>query len=158
LKALLTVPAIGQQLSLKGRALRALAARELTRAELINKLKPHLTPETESSVEPLLDELQEKGYLSDLRAAQSLVHRRAPKLGAMRVVQELKARGADAQAVQEATQALRGTELERARVVWAKKFDAPPSNAVERGKQMRFLVSRGFDGATIGKLLRNSPE
>ena len=150
--------AFAQQLSLKGVALRALAARELTRAELAGKLKAHLTPETEPALRPLLDELEGKGFLSDLRAAQSLVHRRAPKIGTQRVIHELKSRGTDAQAVLEATEQLQSTELERARAVWKKKFGELPTDTQSRGQQMRFLAGRGFSSASIGKLLKKSSD
>ena len=50
--------------------------------------------------------------------------------------------------------ALRGTEFERAREVWRKKFDAPPKDAAERAKQARFLAARGFSGEVISRVLR----
>jgi regulatory protein len=49
--------------------------------------------------------------------------------------------------------ALRGSEVERARAVWRKKFGAPPADAAARAKQMRFLASRGFTGDTIQKVV-----
>jgi regulatory protein len=48
---------------------------------------------------------------------------------------------------------LRSSELDRARGVWRRKFDAPPRDATERGKQARFLAARGFDGEVIRKVL-----
>ncbi len=146
-------------LTLKGRAMRALAARELTRMELQAKLAAHVPSDAApSTLEDLLNELQAKGYLSDVRAAQALSNRRAPKLGTQRVLQELRARGADAEAVAEVAAQLRGTELERAQAVWRKKFAAPASSAAERAKQMRFLAGRGFAPGVIGQVLRGEPE
>ena len=43
----------------------------------------------------------------------------------------------------------RTQELENCRAAWQKKVRAPPNNAAERGKQMRFLQSRGFSFETI---------
>ncbi|MGL6203478.1 MAG: regulatory protein RecX, partial [Giesbergeria sp.] len=84
-------------LSLKARALRSLARREYTRAELRRKLVPH--EETDGQLDALLDVLQAQGLLSDERAAASLVHRRAARLGTQRLRQELQAKGLDASTV-----------------------------------------------------------
>ena len=67
------------QLSLKGRALRYLAAREHSRVELERKLAGHAQDEQELAA--VLDDLTARGFLSDQRAAESLVHRRGAKLG-----------------------------------------------------------------------------
>lgn len=135
--------------------MRALAARELTRSELQAKLAPHLPAEAEAStLSELLDELQAKGYLSDARAAQALSDRRSPKLGTQRVLQELRQRGADAEAVADVAASLRSTELARAQAVWQKKFSGPPADAAERAKHMRFLAGRGFAMGVIAQVLR----
>ena len=49
-------------ISLKGRALRYLAAREHSRAELLRKLAPHAQEPGE--IERVLDDLQAKGFIS----------------------------------------------------------------------------------------------
>jgi regulatory protein len=82
-----------------------------------------------------------------------VLNRRAAKLGASRIKQELQAKGLDAQAVADAVADLRSTELARARAVWQKKFDQPAQDAAERVKQMRFLASRGFGGDIIHRLV-----
>jgi regulatory protein len=70
------------------------------------------------------------------------------------VRQELQAKGIAADAVAEAVSSLQSTELERARALWQRRFDAPPSDAKERARQARFLLARGFGGATVAKVLR----
>ncbi len=129
-------------LSLKGRALRALAAREHSRAELARKLASFETEPGELA--KVLDELCAKDFINEQRVADSLAYRRGAKLGTARVVQELKAKGVEPGAVLEAAAALKLTELERASEVWRKKFGAPAADAAGRMKQMRFLASRGF--------------
>ena len=104
------------KLSLKGRALRLLAGREHSRAELEKKLATH--EETPGELQRALDELQAKGFISEQRVVESLIHRRAARLGAGRVKQELQAKGISAEAVAEAVDRLRGTETDRAREVW----------------------------------------
>ncbi len=143
-------------LSLTGRALRLLGTREHSRAELERKLAPHA--EAEGAVAQVLDALQAKGFINEARVLESVVHRRASKLGASRIKQELQAKGLEPEAVAEAVQALRASELDRAREIWRKKFGQPPADAAERGKQMRFLASRGFGGDTIRKVVSGADE
>ena len=139
------------QLSLKGRALRLLGGREHSRAELERKLQPHETEPGELA--RALDELQAKGFINEQRVLESVVHRRASRLGASRVKQELQAKGLGAEAVAQAVEQLRGTELERAREVWRKKFGEPAADPAGRAKQMRFLASRGFSGEAIRRVV-----
>jgi regulatory protein len=136
-------------LSLKGRALRALAGREHSRTELERKLASFETEPGELA--KILDELAAKGFINEQRVADSLAYRRGAKLGTARVVQELRAKGVEAGALLEAAAALKATELERAREVWRKKFGSPATNATERAKHMRFLASRGFAPEVIRK-------
>jgi regulatory protein len=140
-----------RQLSLKGRALRLLGGREHSRAELQRKLAPH--EQEAGQLQRVLDELQAKGFIRDERVAESVLHRRAGKLGAGRIRQELQAKGLDAELVSQAMQQLRGTELDRAREVWRRKFAAPPQDATERARQSRFLAARGFGGEIIRRVL-----
>jgi len=145
-----------QTLSLTGRALRLLSTREHSRAELERKLAGF--EEEPGQLAKVLDTLQAKDFINEGRVVESVVHRRAVKLGASRIKQELQAKGLEPQAVAEAVQALRASEVERAREVWRKKFGAPPADAAERAKQMRFLASRGFGGDTIHKIVSGSDE
>jgi len=141
-------------LSLKGRALRLLSAREHSRAELERKLARH--EEEPGQVRRVLDELQAKDFINEQRVVESVLHRRAPRLGAARVRQELQAKGLAPQAVAEAVAGLQSTELQRAREVWRRKFDAIPTDAAQRAKQARFLAARGFGGEVIRRVL-NTP-
>ncbi len=134
-------------LSLKGRALRLLGAREHSRAELERKLG--LFEEVPGSLARALDELQAKGFINEQRVLESVLHRRSAKLGAIRIRQELQGKGLAPEAVLHAVEQLRATEIERAREIWRKKFGEPPANVAERARQMRFLASRGFGGDTI---------
>jgi regulatory protein len=138
-----------QTLSLKGRALRALAGRDYSRVELERKL---ISFETEpGQLAKALDDLQAKGFLDEQRAADSLAHRRSQKLGTARVVAEMKARGIEADAITQAAAELKVTELERAREVWRRKFGEVAVDAAGKSKQMRFLMARGFSGEVIRK-------
>ena len=140
----------GFGLSLKGRALRYLAGREHSRAELERKLKAH--EETPGQLAQVLDELQAKDFISEARVVESVIHRRASRFGAARIKYELLNKGLGAEAVAEAVNRLKGSELERAQVIWRKKFDGPAPDAAARAKQMRFLAARGFGGDVICKV------
>ncbi|WP_119964259.1 recombination regulator RecX [Simplicispira lacusdiani] len=139
-------------LSLKGRALRCLAGREHSRAELLRKLAPY--EEAPGQLERVLDELQAKGFISEERVAASLLHRRAARLGDRRIRQELQAKGLDAPTVAQALEQLRGTERERAQGVWQRKFGAPPQDAKEHARQVRFLLARGFSAEVVRRVVQ----
>ena len=141
----------GPQLSLKGRALRYLSSREHSRPELERKLAAH--EEEPGQLSRVLDELEAKGFIDHQRVADSVVHRRAGKLGAMRMRQELQSKGLDPELVSETVRGLRETELQRAREIWRRKFDELPSDANARAKQARFLAARGFDGDVVRRVL-----
>ena len=146
----------GFGLSLKGRALRYLAGREHSRAELERKLKIH--EETPGQLAQVLDELQAKDFISEARVVESVINRRAGRFGAARIKYELLNKGLGAEAVAEAVNRLKGSELERAQVIWRKKFDGPAPDAAARAKQMRFLAARGFGGDVIRRVLSQADE
>jgi regulatory protein len=142
----------GFGLSLKGRALRCLAQREHSRAELARKLAAHA--ESPEQLAQLLDELQAKDYISEARVVESVINRRAARFGAARIRHELLGKGLAAETVLEAVSGLKASEVERAREVWRKKFGEPAADAAARGKQMRFLAARGFGADAIRRVVR----
>ena len=151
-----TARAAGFGLSLKGRALRLLAQREHSRPELEKKLAVH--EETPGQLEQVLDDLQAKDFISEARVIDSVINRRQAKMGSARIKQELLGKGLGKEAVLDAMAGLKATELNRARVLWRRKFDGPAADAAGRAKQMRFLAARGFGGDVIGRVLRGGEE
>ncbi len=85
--------------------------------------------------------------------AESVVHRRAARLGTQRVVQELRAKGLDDALVRETAERLRGSEAARALAVWRQRFGTPPETPRERARQMRFLAARGFPGDVVRRVV-----
>ena len=137
--------------SLKGRALRLLSQREHSRLELERKLSAH---ETEpGTLAKALDELQARGFISEERVIESVIHRRGAKLGTTRLKQELQAKGLSGSAVTDALEHLRSTDLERAREVWARKFGESATDPKEKARQIRFMVSRGFAAEVVRKVV-----
>ena len=144
----------GFQPSLKGRALRLLSQREHSRAELERKLAPH--EEVPGELAKALNELQARDFINDGRAVDSLVNRRSAKLGSTRIKQELAAKGLSGEAVTEAMAGLKETEWHRATEVWRKKFGHPPQDPQDRAKQMRFLLTRGFNAEVVRRVVQGS--
>lgn len=144
-------------LSLKGRALRLLSQREHSRAELVAKLAPHV--QDGDDLAAVLDDLQARDFISEARVAESVVHRRAAKLGTQRLVQELRGKGLDEDLVRATAERLRATEHERAQAVWRQRFGSVATDAQERARQMRFLAARGFSGDVVRRVVRDgSPD
>ena len=146
----------GFQPSLKGRALRLLSQREHSRTELERKLASH--EEVPGELAKALDELQARDFINDGRAVDSLVNRRAGKLGSARIKQELALKGLSGEAVAEALVGLKDTELSRAQEVWRKKFGSLPTDPQTRAKHMRFLLTRGFAAEVVRQVVQGVDE
>ncbi|CAN7202815.1 recombination regulator RecX [Pseudorhodoferax sp. LjRoot39] len=142
-------------LSLKGRALRMLSQREHSRPELERKLARHT--EDAEELARALDELQAKGFISEARVVESVLHQRAAQYGALRLRQELQRRGVASAAITEAVAGLADSEFERALALWQRRF-APAADAREHARQSRFLLARGFSGAVVTRVLRHRPD
>ena len=142
--------------SLKARALRLLSGREYSRSELQRKLEGF--EEEPGTLSLALDDLQAKGFINEARVIESVIHRRAGKLGLMRIRQELQGKGLDPEAVAQALGGLKTSERERAQEVWRKKFGVAPSDARDAAKQMRFLASRGFGGEVIRQTVQGASD
>lgn len=138
--------------SLKARALRLLSTREHSREELRRKLERFA--EQPDTLARTLDELQAKGFINEQRVIDSVVHRRALKLGAARIKQELRDKGLEPQAIAAAVADLEASEHDRALAVWRKKFSAPAADASDAARQMRFLAARGFSAELIRRLVK----
>jgi regulatory protein len=149
-------------LSVKGRALRYLAQREHSRAELERKLARHVEDQPETSaqqqISTALDELAAKGLLSDQRTADSVLRSQGARFGSRRLRQTLQTKGLEPALVASTLQQARATELDRAREVWRRRFGAPAEDAAGRARQMRFLAGRGFDGDVIRRVVQATPD
>lgn len=141
------------ELSLKARAMRYLARREHSRAELRAKLLPHA--QEGEDVDAILDDLEKHNWLSDARAAELMVNVRRPRFGTQRIAHELRQKGIADNLIDQAIPHLKETELDAAREVWQKRFGALPQDQKEKAKQVRFLQSRGFSLDVIFKILKS---
>ena len=132
---------------LRERALRLLARREHSRAELARKLEQAAF--VASDIDSLLDEFEEKNWLSDHRFAESYVADHRARSGSIKLAYELRQRGVPDAVIEAVLGENRDSELERARDVWQKKFGSVPADAAERARQMRFLQGRGFTSEVV---------
>ena len=146
----------GFGLSLKGRVLRLLAAREHSRVELERKLKDH--EETPGQLAQVLDDLQAKDFISEARVVDSVIHRRSGRLGASRIKYELLGKGLSSQAVAGALAQLKDSEQARAHAVWLRKFGKPAPDATGQARQTRFLLARGFEADAVRQVIRSAGE
>lgn len=145
--------------SLKGRALRYLAQREHSRAELARKLRRFLEPadpQGGAAIEAALNELAAHGLLSDERAAASVLASQAPRSGQRRLQQILQNKGLAPDLVVATLAKAKGTELERAQAVWQRRYGAVPLDARERARQVRFLQGRGFGFDIVAQVMRRA--
>ena len=141
--------------SLRERALGYLTRREYSRQELHRKLQPYAG---EEDLDGLLDEFSKRGWISDVRYVDQMVHARKGKYGSLKVAHELRAQGVAEELVDKAVKEVRSEELETARNLWRKKFGAQPDSREDWAKQARFLQSRGFGMDTIKSVLRGEPD
>ena len=125
--------------------MRFLARREYSCVELQGKLLPYA--QEGEDLDAVLDDLVTRGWLSDARATTQLVHAKRSRFGTQRIPQNL---------INEALPELKESELDTAREVWQRKFGILARDAKERGKQIRFLQSRGFSMDIIFKVLNLS--
>ncbi|WP_414718633.1 recombination regulator RecX [Trinickia sp.] len=149
-------PLKSAQRSLKARALEYLSRREYSRSELARKLAPFA--EEQDDLDALIDSLERDGWLSDARFAESVLHRRAARMGTNRIVSELRRHALDDALIETVGAQLRETELARAQAVWRKKYGQLPQTPAERAKQARFLAARGFSHAIIVRLLKSDDD
>jgi regulatory protein len=134
---------------LKARALRYLARREHSRAELARKLLPFA--ESPHLLDGLLGELEGRKLLSNHRFAEMRTHILSRKYGAAKIRHDLKSKGVPDEIVETVSAA---GELERAQEILRRKYRTPATTREERAKRARFLQGRGFSHDVIYQLIR----
>lgn len=143
--------------SLRERALKLLARREHSRAELARKLSAHA--EDPAEIETVLDDCERRGWLSERRVVEQLVHARRSRFGARRIERDLRQKGISGDAVAAALADLKSGELEAAREVWRRKFGGRlPRSPADRARQVRFLQGRGFELEVVLKVIKGGED
>ena len=134
--------------------MRYLARREHSRVELHAKLQPYV--QEGEDLNAVLDELEKRNWLSDVRATTQWVGSKRGRFGSQRIVHELRQKGIPENLISDALPQLKETELDAAREVWQRKFGVKPQDSKEKAKQIRFLQSRGFSIDVTLKVLKLS--
>lgn len=147
---------VGTGPSLQARAIRYLTCREYSRAELEKKLVPYVQVPGELVV--VLDSLEQKGFISAGRVVEQVIYMRRKRYGSRRIIHDLREKGIAEELIAGVLPELRETELDAACEVWQKKFGVMPLDARERGRQIRFMLGRGFEMDMINRVLLNKEE
>ena len=139
---------------MRQRALEYLGKREYSYAELGQKLKTYLEEDEDFDViTVILEDFKTRGWLSDKRFTEQIVHARQAKFGVAKIAHELREKGVSPELIESAVSQIKDNELDNAKEIWQKKFKTAPENRDEWAKQARFLQSRGFGFDTIKKVL-----
>jgi len=138
---------------LKARALRYLARREHSRAELHRKLLPFAA--SQQLLDVLLSELEGRKLLSNHRFAEMRAHILSRKYGAAKIRRDLKSKGIPDEIVATVSAA---DEFDRAREILRRKYRSPATTRDECAKRARFLQGRGFSSDVIYRLIRTSDD
>ncbi len=137
--------------TLRQRALEYLGKREYSYMELGQKLKAYA--DEGDDIPALLEDFKARGWLSDARFTEQIVHARQSKFGSAKIAHELREKGVADELIADAVEQVKDNELENATEVWRKKFKTGPKNREEWAKQSRFMQSRGFGFDMIKKVL-----
>ncbi len=140
-------------------AVRELARRMRSVAELKRLLRPRVAPEVgETMIEAVIARLKDQKYLNDsaYAAAYSANRRDNEKLGRMRVVAGLRQRGVHAEVIEKAVRAAyAGQDEERlARAFLRRKRVSRPADAREAARAFRMLARAGYSMRSIVRVLR----
>ena len=137
--------------ALRARALRLLARREHSHAELARKLAPYAP--SPQALSALLEDLVARKQLSDERYAEARARALARKFGGARIRHELRSKGVAAEIADTFSS---GGDLERARAILERRYRAPAATREERAKRARFLQARGFSTEVILRLIADA--
>jgi regulatory protein len=138
--------------SLRAQAVRLLARREYSRAELEARLVAKGAARSE--VAAVLDELAALGYVSNERYARAIAEQKAGRYSRRNIASELKAKGVDADDIDAALAATDIDDASALEALWQRRFGRPPADNREKARQVRFLQARGFSLSAILGLLR----
>lgn len=140
------------------KALDLLARRDHARGELRLKLIQKGFPST--LAEAVIQQLESKGLINASRFAENYTHYRRQKgYGPRRIALELETKGVPEAVIAEHVKITDNAWLIDIRTVWKKHFKSRlPADKMQRAKQMRFLLNRGFTQQQINTLFKHSEE
>ena len=126
--------------SLKARALRLLSLCEYSRKDLGSKLSEYASQteqaegDTTLTIESILDDFEQRGWLSDTRFAEALVRRRSERYGMRKIQGELSRAGVSSEHSADLLEQLKLSEFARAKSCGRKSLTlSPPTLKKRRG-------------------------
>ncbi|MBP9742164.1 MAG: regulatory protein RecX [Burkholderiales bacterium] len=119
-----------------------LSRREYGQIELFNKLKQYSADE--GMISQVLQELVDKGYLSDLRYIKGYLARKSNKYGLLKLKYDLLQKVSDVELINEVVKEANLDEVAQATQILIKKFGLIAKTSDDKFKQTKFLTSRGF--------------
>jgi regulatory protein len=142
--------------SLRVRAMRFLARREHSRAELKRKLAPKVAEGED--IDAVLDDLAKRGWLSDVRFAEQTARAKARRFGPRKLAHYLRSCGVDDETIGAGIRNAGVDGVSSLESIWHSRFRAAPASEREKIRQVRFLQGRGFEIDTIFKFLKTLEE
>jgi len=134
------------------RALRLLAARERSAAEVAVRLRA--AGGTDAAVDAVLERLRARGYVDDGRVAQHAAAAAARRgRGSIYARTKLAARGVPPVLIDAAIHDHFTDEAGLAGSVLARRYANPPLSPADRARAGRFLLQRGFPRAVVLAIL-----
>ncbi len=138
--------------ALREQCIRLLARREHSRRELVRKLAARSFEPSEFN--PILDELEAEGLLSDERFAESFVRSRIEAgQGPLKIRADLRERGVSGAIVDQTLDLADDEWLWHCQRVWERRFGRAPVDRKDWARQARFLSQRGFSGEIVTRAL-----
>ena len=139
---------------LEKKALGLLARREYSRGELTHKLMGG-EESLLGDVEQLMDSLEAQGYVSDERAAESILRAYQGKYGLNKIRQVLQLKKINDQVSSGLLQQVQTNEYETLQALFVKRYLVPPETPKERVQCMRYYQNRGYTVESILRVLKD---
>jgi regulatory protein len=139
---------------LEKKALGLLARREYSRGELTSKLMGG-DESLLGEIDQLMDFLEGRGYVSDERAAESILRAYQEKCGVNKIRQVMQAKKINENVVADVLKKLRSNEYELLRALFNKRYPVPPSTLEERARCMRYFQNRGYTWESVQQVLKD---
>lgn len=143
-----------QYKQIKAQCLQLLTCREHSQRELLQKLMTKKF--SQDAVQQVIAELEQQGWQSDQRYAESYARQRILKgFGPIRIAYELKQRGVETIDLLTIVLQTTGSWLDLLEQIYRRKYtDDCHLSQKEWGRRKRYLQHRGFSGEMIGDLFK----
>ena len=102
----------------------------------------------------MLDELAQRGWLSEARYAEQAIRAKARRFGPIKLAHMLRSKGLDEETIAAGMRGAGADGVSSLERVWRGRFRCAPADEREKLRQVRFLQGRGFPVDDIFRFLR----